>query len=70
MVSTITPANASQDLLEIAVRLVRLLVIINKLYVFFLLFFVSFFDYRLFLSFIFFCLFIYFYLNCFRIFRG
>ena len=36
MVSTITLANASQDLLEIAVRLVRLLVIINKLYVLFL----------------------------------
>ena len=32
MVSTITPATASQDLLEIAVRLVRLLFVINNLY--------------------------------------
>ena len=39
MVSTITPANASQDLLEIAVRLVRLSVVINNQYILFLLFF-------------------------------
>ena len=38
MVSTITPANASQDLLEIAVRLVRLPVVTNNQYILFLLF--------------------------------
>ena len=32
MVSTITPASASQDLLEIAARLVRLLFVINNQY--------------------------------------
>ena len=32
MVSTITPATAGQDLLETAVRLVRMLFVINSLY--------------------------------------
>ena len=32
MVSTVTPATARQDLLEIAARLVRLLFVINNLY--------------------------------------
>ena len=32
MVSTVTPATARQDLLEIAARLVRLLFVTNNLY--------------------------------------
>ena len=45
MVSTITPASACRDLLEIAVRLVRLLKVINNLYFFF----TSVFDFLFFL---------------------
>ena len=44
MVSTITPATASQDLLEIAVRLVRLSDVINNLDISDWCFFYSLFD--------------------------
>ena len=50
MVSTITPAIANQDLLEIVARLVRLSFFINYLYYLIDSFFGSFFDFFLFVS--------------------
>ena len=44
MVSTITPATAGQDLLETAVRLVRMLFVINSVYYLIDSFFYFFFD--------------------------
>ena len=55
MVSTITPATASQDLLEIAVRLVRLSDVINNLDTFDWCFFVLSLIFCCYFTFVFLC---------------